>query len=341
MPATFIYVGNSGSQDITVLQLQDKGALAAVQTVAIPGPKKPGATTPLAVSPDKTRLYAGLRNEPYSVATFGIDAKKGTLSPVGSGPLADSMPYIATDRAGRYLLAASYGGNKVTVSPIGADGVVGETRQIITTLPSAHCIMPLRSNRFVLHTSLGGDAIYQQTFDATTGTLSPNDPARIHVRAKAGPRHLAFSPDESRVYLMNELDGSIYVFPFDTQTGRLGTELQVISALPKDFTGTPSAADIHVTPDGRFLYASERGSHTLAAFRIAGDGTLTPIANYPTEKQPRSFGIDPDSRYLFVVGQLSDSMTAYAIDPQSGALAPLRRYPMGKVPNWVEVVAFP
>ncbi len=340
MPGTFVYVGNSDSQDISILSLRDDGALNPVDTVSIPGPAKPGSTTPLAISPDKRFLFAGLRNEPFSVATFAIDGKTGLLNYLGSGPLADSMPYIATDRSGRFLLAASYSGSKVTVSPIAATGIVGPTQQVIPTLPSAHCIMPTLSNRFVLHTSLGGDVVYQQRFDAATGALAPNDPPTVSVRAKAGPRHLAFAPDESFVYLMNELDGSIYVFPFDTETGALGREVQIVSALPPGFSDTPSAADIHVTPDGRFLYASERGSHTLAAFAIdRASGRLSTIAHYPTETQPRGFNVDPTGRFLLAVGQLSHRLTAYAIDPVSGALTALRQYPMGKTPNWVQIVA--
>src|SRR4051812_19119595 len=96
--ATFVYVGDAESQDVSVFQLEDNGDLARRATVAVPGPKPPGGSLPLAVSPDKKFLYAGLRNPPYSVATFAIDAKTGKLTPVGAGPLADSMAYIATDR---------------------------------------------------------------------------------------------------------------------------------------------------------------------------------------------------------------------------------------------------
>src|SRR5438552_14836809 len=97
--ATFVYVGNADSQDITVLELKSNGDLTPVETAAVPGPAKPGSSLPLAVSPDKRRLYVGLRNEPYSVATFAIDARTGKLTLAGSGPLADSMAYVITDRS--------------------------------------------------------------------------------------------------------------------------------------------------------------------------------------------------------------------------------------------------
>jgi 6-phosphogluconolactonase len=339
---TFVYVGNSDSQDISVLRLESDGELTPLATVAVPGPAVPGTSLPLAVSPDKKFLYAGLRNQPYSVVTFALDGRSGSLRYVGKGPLDNSMAYIATDRTGRFLLSASYDGDEVTVSPIGSDGVVGATAQKVATKPKAHCILPDAANRHVLHTSLGGDVIYQDNFDPATGRLSPNDPATVSVKPKAGPRHLRFSPDERFVYLVNELDASIYVFPYDAASGTLQRPTQVATALPNGFSGKPWAADIHLTPDGKLLYASERTSSTLAAFRVnSGNGKLTSIGSYPTARQPRGFNIDPGGRYLLAVGQRSDSMMTYSIDGASGKLTALKTYPMGKNPNWIEIVALP
>ena len=339
--AAFVYVANADSQDVSVFALAANGDLTPVETVAVPGPAEPGSTLPLAISPDKQYLFAGLRNAPFTVATFAIDRKTGSLAYVGSGPLADSMAYIATDRTGNFLFGASYGGNKVTVSRIGANGVVAPAHQIVDTKPSAHCILPDASNRHVFHTALGGDVIYQQRFDAAAGRLTPNEPNTVSVKDKAGPRHIAFAPGGAFAYLINELDASIYVFPYDAANGRLGQEIQVVSALPKDFSGKPWGADIHLTPDGRLLYASERGSHSLAAFRVdARSGMLMLIGNFPTERQPRGFNIDPGGRLLLAVGQLSNSMTVHAIG-ESGDLSVLKRYAVGKNPNWVEIVSSP
>lgn len=119
-------------------------------------------------------------------------------------------------------------------------------------------------------------------------------------------------------------------------------EVQVASALPKGFDGKPWAADIHLTPDGKYLYASERTSSTLAAFGVdPKTGTLSAIGSYAAAKQPRGFAIDPSGRYLLAVGQLSDSMTSYTIDKKTGVLTRLTEIPMGKNPNWVEIVALP
>ena len=338
--ATFVYVGNADSQDVTVFRLNADGRLTPVETVAVPGGDKPGGSLPLAVSPERKFLFVAVRSEPYALVTFAIDAASGRLTRMGSGPLADSMCYVTADRTGRYLLSASYGGSKVAVNPIGADGVVGPAQQIVATLPSAHAIITDPSNRFVLHTSLGGDVIYQQKFDAATGKLSPNEPPTVGVAAKGGPRHLAFAPDAAFVYVLDELSGAIHVFPWDAAVGTMQPEVQVATALPKGFDGTPWGADIHLTPDGRFLYASERTTSTLAAFRVdRATGALTAIDSYPTEKQPRGFAIDPLGKYLLSAGQLSNSLTVHAIDAQTGALAALKSYPVGKNPNWVEIVA--
>lgn len=338
--ATFMYVGSSDSQDITVLSLDPKsGALAPVATVAVPGPAKPGGSLPLAVSPDKKFLFAGLRSEPFSVATFAIDPKSGKLTHVGSGPLEGSMAYISTDKSGKYLFAASYPQHKVTVSPIGANGVVGATQQTVPTEQNAHAIVTDSTNKYVFHTSLGGDLVYQQKFDAKTGKLTPNDPPSVKVNSKAGARHIAFSPSNKFAYLVNELDATVYVFPYDPAKGTMKKEVQIISAMPKGSTVKPWAADIHLTPDGKFLYASERTTSTLAAYSVdPAKGTLTLIDNFPTEKQPRAFAIDPTGKYLFAVGEQSHSLTSYAIDPKSGKLTKLKDMPAGKKPNWIEIV---
>jgi 6-phosphogluconolactonase len=280
------------------------------------------------------------RSPPYTVAAFAIDARGGRLAYAGSGPLADDMAYIATDRTGRFLLSASYFGNKVTVNPIRPDGVVGPVQQTILTRPHAHCILTDPSNRHALHTSLGGDAVYQERFDPQTGVLSPNQPPFVTVRAKSGPRHLAFSPDGSWVYLLDELDGAIHVFPHDAASGTLQHEVQIAGALPGGFSGKPWAADVHLTPDGRFLYASERTSSTLAAFRVdPRDGRLTAIGTYPTAEQPRSFAIDPTGRFLIAAGELADGVAVHAIDPANGTLATVARVATGETPNWVEIIS--
>ena len=340
MAETFAYVGNADSNDISVFKMDDSGEMIAVQTAAFKGVDKPGSSTPLAITPDHRVLIAGVRSQPYLAVSFAIDPKTGQLSPIGNGPLADSMANIAVDRSGKFLFSASYGGNKVAINPIGADGVVGEPKQVIPTGLNAHAFLPSPDNRFVFATNLGSDQILGFRFDAATGALTPNDPAAIKVAEKNGPRHFVFHPNGKFVYLINELSAALLVFSYDAAHGTW-QQIQQASALPEGSTVKPWAADIHLTPDGRFLYASERNSSTISAFKVDPDsGHITPLGAVPTEKQPRGFAIDPSGHMLIAVGELSNAMSVYSIDPASGALKHLQSIPVGKQPNWVEFVSF-
>ena len=339
---TCVYVGCAESNEVHVLRLdRSTGALTAVQQVAIPGIHTPGLSTPMTVSPDRRLLYVGTRGEPMIAAGFAIDPAQGTLTHVGSGPLADSLAYITTDHTGRFLLGASYPGNTITVNRIGPPGTVQPAQQILPGHPKAHAIRVDADNRHVLVPTLGNDRVNQLTFDVATGRLTPNTPPFVEVDAGGGPRHFVFHPDGARVYVLGELDGQVYAFDYDARRGTL-TRRQVVSALPPDFSGKPSAADLHITPDGRFLYASVRATSTLAGFRIdPASGMLTAIGSVPTERQPRGFNIDATGRYLLAVGQLSHGLSSYTIDPATGGLTRLKEYAVGRNPNWVEIVDLP
>jgi 6-phosphogluconolactonase len=264
---TFAYVANADSNDISVFHVEPaSGAVKAVETVAFPGVEKPGSSTPLAMSPDRRFLFAGVRSEPYTVLSFAIDAASGRLTFRGRGGLADSMANIATERSGKFLFSASYGGNKVAINPIGADGVVGEPKQVIPTGLNAHAFLPSPDNHFVFATNLGSDQILSFRFDAVGATLTPNDPAAIKVAEKNGPRHFVFHPNGRSVYLVNELSAALLAFSYDAARGTW-QQIQQSTALPEGSTVKPWAADLHLTPDGRFLYASERNSRRSAPSR--------------------------------------------------------------------------
>lgn len=341
MAETFAYVGNADSNDISVFKIAESGDMTPVQTVAFTGVEKPGSSTPLAITPDHRVLIAGVRSQPFLAVSFAIDPKTGQLSHIGNGPLADSMANIAIDRGGKVLFSASYGGNKVALNPLQANGVVAEPKQVIPTGLNAHAFLPSPDNRFVFATNLGSDQVLSFAFDAAAGTLTPSDPPSIKTPEKSGPRHFVFHPNGKFVYLIHELNGEVAAYSYEAKSGAWG-EIQRTTALPEGFNGKesnkkPWAADIHITPDGRFLYASERTTNTLTAYKVdATSGKLTTVGSVPTEKQPRGFNIDPTGRYLAAVGELSDGMTVYAIDQTSGALSKLKSYATGKKPNWVE-----
>lgn len=337
---SFVYVANADGQDISVFRLENDGALSACATVAAQSPPQTGRSMLLAISPDQRFLYAAYLSggSHFAATTFTIDGSNGIPVPQGTAALADSMAYMVTDRSGRYLLCASYAGSRVTVNRIGADGLVGALVQDIATAPKAHCIITDASNRHVLHTSLGGDLVYQQRFNAANGKLAPNAPATIAMTPGSGPRFIAMSPDGRYVYINAELDGSISVHPYDGNSGTLQPRVQTLSVLPPGFTGKAWAADLRLTADGRYLYGSERTSSTVCCFAVDGaSGLLRLVGSVRAVRQPRALAIDPTGRYLLAAGQLSNSVICYSLDPGTGAPKPLREYPVGLNPTWIEI----
>ena len=337
---TVVYIACADTREIHVGHLDNAtGTVEVIQKAVVPG-----LVMPLAVSPNRRFVYACLRSEPYSVATLAIDSDLGTLRLAATAPLPDSMAYISTDKTGRFLFGASYSGDRISVNPIDADGrVEAEPEQMLRTASHPHSILTDASNGFLFVPCLGEDMILQYRFDPPTGRLSPNAPPAAEAKRKAGPRHLVFHPHGRFAYCTNELDATVGSYRFDQATGTL-TPIGTVSLLPEGHQGRPpfAAADIHVTPDGRYLYASERASNTLSALRIdPASGAAARVQNVPTEDQPRGFQIDPRGRYLLAVGQVSNQMTSYAIDAGTGRLTPRHRYPVGRNPNWIEVVNLP
>ena len=329
-----VYVANADSHDIAVLRLDAAaGTLLPVQALPVGG-----TVMPLAVSHDRRRLYASIRSDPVEVLSFEIDTQDGRLGLLGRSPLPASMCWIGTDGSGRFLLSASYGGSTIAVSPIGADGVVGPAQQTLATPPNAHAVRTDPGNRFLFASCLGGGVVLGYRFDAAGGRFDPSPVSTWQARAGAGPRHFVFDAHGTFVYLLNELDATVDVLAFDAARGTLSA-VQTVDTLPPDFRGAPWAADIHLTPDGRHLYASERRSSTLAAFAVdRASGRLALVERVPTETQPRGFAIDPTGRWLVAVGQASHRLSLHAIDAASGRLQRTLECAVGQNPNWVEIV---
>ena len=348
--ATFVYVSNAEDGDIGMYTLRPDGSLLPGARVAAGKP-----VMPMSVSPDRRFLYAAVRSKPFAVLTYAIDRTTGALSKRSGAALAESLPYIRVDRTGSFLLGASYGGNLVSVNAIGKDGAVSDPRQVVPTARNAHSIITDNSNRFVFVPHLGTDQIFQFRFDAKTGRLTANTPPVVQLRAGSGPRHIIMSADNRFAYLLNELTATVTTLSLDAKTGLL-TEVSSASALPPDTKLGPGAprpspgrnvdndvwaSDLHLTPDGKFLYAAERTSSSLGALGVdPATGKLTYLSSTPTEPQPRGFAIDPKGRTMIVSGEKSDTISVYAIDPGTGALSLREKYPTGKGSNWIEIVSF-
>ena len=334
MGTSVLYVSCADSGEIAIFGLDDAGALAPLQRLAV-GPQ----AMPMAVGPDRRFLYVALRSPPYAVVSMAIDARDGRLAIIGTAPLPDSMAHLALDRLGRTLFAASYPGHKLSVSPIGDDGVAGAPVNVLPTGRNPHAILVDPSNRHVFVTQLGDDALMALRFDAASRQIVPDRSRTWVARPGAGPRHLVLHPRGRFVYVLNETDATVDVLAFDPEAGTL-TLAQTVSSLTEAFAGQPWAADIHVRSDGRFLYTSERTSSTLATFAVSDDGDrLTLLGHAATEAQPRGFGIDPSGRWLVAVGQRSHGLTLYAVDAASGRLEPRLTQAVGRNPNWVEIAS--
>lgn len=311
---------------------------------------------PMAVSPDRQHLYASIRSEPYRVVTYRIDAQSGKLTRQGSGSLPASMANIDTDQSGAYLFAAAYVGDVVSVSPIDADGVVQDSRQVVDTGQHAHAMHASPDNRYAFASNLGDDQIAQLRFDPETGQLTSNDPDAASTSDQTGPRHFLFTPNGQHVYALGEFTGAVTIYAYDSDTGTLTRQstvqgvadsLKLAQGMKRDMIqegdDTPRiwAADIQITPDGRHLYTSERTSSTISAFEADPEtGKLTYLRSTEVETQPRGFQIDDTGKYMVVTGQRDDEVGLYRINPDDGMLELADTAPTGKNANWVEIVSY-
>ncbi|MDT5295193.1 MAG: 6-phosphogluconolactonase [Acidobacteriota bacterium] len=270
-----------------------------------------------------------------AVSAFAVDQRTGALRFLNQQPSRGGAPcYVTADGSGRFVLVANYVGGNVAVLPVLKDGTLGAATDVKQHQgsganrerqegPHAHCIVLDRANRYAYSCDLGTDKVMVYRFDARGGRLTPNEPPAAPMPPGAGPRHLTFHPGGKFAYVLNELNSTVTAFAQDRARGTL-KELQTIGTLPAGFAGANTAADIHATPDGRFLYCSNRGHDSIAAFGVdATTGGLRPIGHTPTAgKTPRNFAIDPTGTYLLAANQNSDTIVTFRIDPPTGTLQP-------------------
>ena len=332
---TFVYVSVSQENRIAVFRLDESsGSLEAAGSLDVDG--SPGS---IALDPSGRRLYVALRST-GKLATLRADPRTGGLTAAHETTVGESSPYVITAAGGRYLLSAYYGAGKVMLHSIGDDGALSAAPlQTIDTEPRAHCIRPDPSGKFVFVPHTAPNAIFQFRLDAAAGRLVANAAAKVETPPNTGPRHIFFHPTEPFGYVANEQGSSVTAYRLDRTKGTL-KPLQTLSTLPEGFEEPNSCADVEVTPDGRFVYVSNRGHDSLAGFRVdASKGTLTPIGRFPTEQTPRSFNIDPSGRYVVAAGQGSGRLAAYRLEAD-GQLRRLATYPVGEGPAWVLIVKY-
>lgn len=324
-----VYTASPESQQIHVWQLADDGALTLLQVV-----DAPGQVQPMVVSPDKRFLYVGVRPD-FRVVAYQIEGE-GKLTEAGHASLPGSPTHISTDRQGRFIFVGSYNDACVSVSPIGADGLPGEPLQVIAGMDGCHSANIDLSNQTLFVPALKQDRIC--LFDLQeNGQLVPHKQPQVTTVEGAGPRHMVFHPNQHYAYCINELDSTVDVWKLNNAHGEV-ERVQSLDMMPAGFSETRWAADIHLTPDGRFLYSCDRTASILTVFSVSEDGALLAVEGYqPTETQPRGFNIDNTGRYVITAGQKSHHIEVCKISEDRGLLQPLARYAVGQGPMWVVI----
>ena len=332
----YVYISLSGDNKIAIFIMDESnGKLIHQEDVHLhdgPGP--------LAQHPSKPVLYAALRSS-KELLSLGIDPATGGLSQLNKIDLQEGPAMISTDRQGRYLMGAYYGAGAVSVNPIDADGIAsGPPVQWEQTTERAHYIQVDASNKFVIvpHV-LPGNAIYQFHFDENTGKLTPNGP---HVKPPAGegPRHFCFHPSQNFIYTANENSSSVTAYQFDNTKGTLAAFQNVSTLPPEGYVPgeeANSCSQIRITPNGKFLYAPNRGHNSVACFRVGDSGGLSTIGYTPIERHTRGTAMDPEGRFYYTTGANSGGLASFTISQETGALEPLENYFLGKSPMWVEI----
>jgi len=335
-----VYIGTytgGGSEGIYLLRLDGKTGLLEKEGLAAkvenPSFLALHPTLPClysvgdgAIAPDKR---GGL------VSAFRIDPAAGSLTLLNQQPTDGRGPcHVAVDRAGRHVLVANYNSGSVNVLPVTAEGTlepvcdveqhegssVNPKRQ---EGPHAHSVTLDGAGKFVFAADLGTDKMMIYRYDDASGKLEAHEPPCVAVAPGAGPRHFAFHPSGRFAYVVNELGNTVTAFTYEAEAGRLRA-FQSVPTLPDGWEGENTTAEIRVHPSGRFVYASNRGHDSIAAFAVdEATGALTGLGQTLTQgRVPRNFNVSPDGRFLLAANQETNTVVAFRINTDSGTLEP-------------------
>ena len=270
--------------------------------------------------------------QPEQLAAFRLDRRTGDLQPLNrQSTRGTASCYVQVDATDGCVLVANYLSGEVLSYRINADGSLTEAVSFVRHSgssihpnrqrgPHAHCFVVSPDNRHAYAADLGLDQIVCYEFNALNGQIRPNYQPFVRTPAGAGPRHLVFHPGGRKMYVINELQNSVTYFEFLLETG-IPIERQTISTLPEDFKQESYCADVRLTPDGQFLYGTNRGHDSIAIFRIATDGQLTAVGIEPSlGKGPQNLAITADGRWLLCANMPGNSLVVFRIDSDTGQL---------------------
>lgn len=346
-PAFAALVSSANASDVTSVYIGTNGAgpgtgIARARFDATTGTlSKPelAVITPdpayLLLHPEGHTLYAANTGTPGGVSAFAIAPARGELTLRNGRPSPGRGPsHLGIDASGRFLFDANYGDGHVRVHALNVDGSLGEQTAFVQheghsvhperqTRAHAHCVMTDPTNGFALVADLGLDQVVVYRFDASSGELTPSNPPFLKLPPGSGPRHLAWHSNGRWLYVVNELANTVTACRWDAARGAL-EPMQTVPTLPADFTASNTAAEIGVHPNGKFVYASNRGHDSIAIFAIdEASGKLSPLGHVSSRgKTPRYFAFDPTGRWMLVTNHDSDAIVTFAVDPETGALTP-------------------
>ena len=323
------YTG-TGSQGIYAMRMDP--ATGALELLGV----TEGIENPSFLAIDPTHKYVYSVQETGgtgAVAAYALDIAEAKLTALNQQPSHGASPcHLTVDAAGKNVVVANYSSGTVTVLPIAEDGSLGEATTVVQHEgssvnerrqegPHAHSVTLDPTGGRILAADLGMDKVMLYELDAETGELTPNDPPWAKTHDGAGPRHFSFHPNGKLGYVVNELDSTITGFTYDPETGAL-TELEHVSALPEGYEGESYCADIHVSPSGEFVYASNRGHDSIVVYAIDQEtGRLTYVEHEPTGgERPRNFAIDPTGRFLLAANRTTGNIVTFRIDAGTGEL---------------------
>lgn len=331
----YLFVGTytgEGSEGIYLYKFNSEdGSVTPADTASSSNPSY------LTLSPDHSFLYAVNEEADSAEATvsaFSFDKENGEISFLNKQSSRGGAPcYVSTDQTGKAVFVGNYLGGSLAVFPLQENGSLAESTTAIVhegssvnerrqNSPHVHCTIISPDNRILFVTDLGTDTVTGYAFDSDSLTLQTEPSIVFETEPGAGPRHLTFHPNGEYAYLVNELNGTVVAFSYD---GESLEELQTISTLPENYEGRFSGADIHVSADGRFLYASNREDlNNIVIYSIdRNSGMLEKVGEQSSGgAHPRNFMIDPTGAYLLVANRNTDNIVVFERDQESGLISP-------------------
>ncbi|OKL40502.1 lactonase family protein [Pontibacter flavimaris] len=357
-PATsWVYIGtyaDAGKESIFLYQLNNStGQLTRVQ--GFMGGKKPSYMT---FDEKRHFLYAVNEQDDYqglksgAVSAFAVEPQTGSLKFLNRVPSIGKLPvYITMGHEDKTVLVANYTSGNIAVLPVQADGSLDHASELHQhegggpdwerqESAHAHCIVFSPDRRFVFVVDLGTEKIMRYYPDTRHGKLVPTEPAvAFNALAATGPRHMRFHPNGRFSYLIHELTSIVSVLAYDEQQGSF-TALQTIATIPESYTAENKCSGIQVSPDGKFLYGSNRGHNSIVVYAIkVSSGLLTLVEHVPSGGDwPREFALTPAGDFLLTANQKSDTVDSFNIDKATGRLTPTGFRAQVEKPVFLEIV---